>query len=810
MKPRCHLVLLALGAVSVSLTAQPVEIGPSLTLVGNPFLSQFPAGSANSSARTIRDLKVYAGHVWIANGDTSTGAPLDLYALRLADQAFVRMKQNFPQEMIREFREFDGRLYIASPDEAGSGKPNFTVIDGTTITTTDITAPSNWFLGAHNEDIYALNNGQTLLFPVATSLANTPANTLISTNGGASWRFATGVPTGGSGPYRFMAFNGVVYASQLAGTYNYSTATDFLYKYTPGGPADFAKVYSSPQAAGLPNTSPFAYNLLANPHAEFAGALYYLSSSRLWRITQMEPQIITTEIPLLSPYPAGARVQDLFVHNGALYALVNEVIGSGSSQQHRANIFKSADGFSWSHLYRFTTATNNAVTAFARTADAFYFGYGGSYNGAIPANAETGNLYRLAVESDGTTPGLPPAPALPPTTPPPYVLDDFDTTRNATFGASGSGTTATRIDYDTTDADLELRVNRTSNSGFTALAAANIPRTGAPITQLRDGTSLSVRVIGKAAASSANFTVRWAVSTDAWTSGSGTYRAFTSATVSATAATNTLLTLNLSANPSVSAAAANYLAGNGTYFQLVLDNGGFPTFAGALEFALDDVLIGTPTPAAPAAPTGFLALATPTDPTRAVLIWNPLTVATTGFLLERSTNSGPYTTVGTFSGLSTGTIDTGLTPGAATTYRLRTYAGGYSTAVTVDPIQPSTQAQWRQVYFGTATNTGTAAPTADPDGDGLANLLEYALNTHPLVANTAPSSSLTPSLPHSLQLTFLRARADLTYIVEASDTLAADSWTVIATNPGTVGQSVTVTDSAPASPRRFIRLRVVE
>lgn len=98
-------------------------------------------------------------------------------------------------------------------------------------------------------------------------------------------------------------------------------------------------------------------------------------------------------------------------------------------------------------------------------------------------------------------------------------------------------------------------------------------------------------------------------------------------------------------------------------------------------------------------------------------------------------------------------------------------------------------------------------PTADPDNDGLANLLEYALDTNP----TAPTAGVpVQSLSNDgkLQLTFLRARSELTYEVIASSDLT--TWSVIATNPGTVGQSVTVTDtvSLTSGGRRFLRLRV--
>ena len=42
---------------------------------------------------------------------------------------------------------------------------------------------------------------------------------------------------------------------------------------------------------------------------------------------------------------------------------------------------------------------------------------------------------------------------------------------------------------------------------------------------------------------------------------------------------------------------------------------------------------------------------------------------------------------------------------------------------------------WRQTYFGTPANTGSAANTADPDGDGITNLMEMAFGTNPIVGS---------------------------------------------------------------------------
>ena len=130
--------------------------------------------------------------------------------------------------------------------------------------------------------------------------------------------------------------------------------------------------------------------------------------------------------------------------------------------------------------------------------------------------------------------------------------------------------------------------------------------------------------------------------------------------------------------------------------------------------------------------------------------------------------------------------------------------------------EPPAYTTWADTTFAHLAGGAShpdAALTADPDADGLSNLLEYALNLDPLVTDTSglPVSAFSAQSSH-LTLTFQRARAELTYEVLASTTLAPDSWTVIATDPGTVGNEVTVEDSEAVSenPKRFLRLRVTE
>lgn len=203
---------------------------------------------------------------------------------------------------------------------------------------------------------------------------------------------------------------------------------------------------------------------------------------------------------------------------------------------------------------------------------------------------------------------------------------------------------------------------------------------------------------------------------------------------------------------------------------------------------------------------------------QAALAWSAPANAPAGttYVVYRATISGgPYSLVASSLTATTYTDNNsgaGLTPGANYFYVVAASYGGISTPVSTEAATSIYTAlqSWRQTYFGTAANAGSAANLADPDSDGLCNLIEYALGTSPVSAaskkNPVPGTS-----GNFLTLTFQRAQPDVSYIVEGSSDLV--SWAAIATDPGTVGQTVTVTDTVPissASPaRRFLRLRVV-
>jgi carboxypeptidase D len=149
----------------------------------------------------------------------------------------------------------------------------------------------------------------------------------------------------------------------------------------------------------------------------------------------------------------------------------------------------------------------------------------------------------------------------------------------------------------------------------------------------------------------------------------------------------------------------------------------------------------------------------------------------------------------------------------------------------INAVEPSTIEQWRALYFGVTNNVGPAADDADPDGDSIPNLLEYAFGLSPAVSDAL--SLLSPFVIQTNAVgrfgcSFLRNTnaTDLVFSVQAGRALSPQSWLNVAvysngvgwTGPGEVYEQpgpfnsarVTVFDPEPiaAGTNRFMRLRV--
>ncbi|MFO1486771.1 MAG: choice-of-anchor D domain-containing protein [Verrucomicrobiaceae bacterium] len=122
---------------------------------------------------------------------------------------------------------------------------------------------------------------------------------------------------------------------------------------------------------------------------------------------------------------------------------------------------------------------------------------------------------------------------------------------------------------------------------------------------------------------------------------------------------------------------------------------------------------------------------------------------------------------------------------------------------------------WRQQYFGTTSDTGDSADLADPEHDGICNLIEFATGTHPL--QSSPPSQTLVRTPGNLTFTYQRTLAALangvTFTVQHNATLSAGGWdgsgvveTILSDN-GTL-QVIEAQLPAPAGSTGFARLQI--
>lgn len=181
---------------------------------------------------------------------------------------------------------------------------------------------------------------------------------------------------------------------------------------------------------------------------------------------------------------------------------------------------------------------------------------------------------------------------------------------------------------------------------------------------------------------------------------------------------------------------------------------------------------------------------------------------------------------GTAQAVTANTIPSGLTveityngsptpPSAPGTYQVNAvindanYQGSASGLLV---ISPRNFTAWESDKFTSQQILGgISAADADPDGDGLKNLAEYALGSDPLGFTSQPAVSRTST---ALSITFQRPAhiGDVVYFAETSDSIQSwENLVLEVLNPGNDPETVkaTKTLTAPLPERQFIRLRFV-
>lgn len=224
----------------------------------------------------------------------------------------------------------------------------------------------------------------------------------------------------------------------------------------------------------------------------------------------------------------------------------------------------------------------------------------------------------------------------------------------------------------------------------------------------------------------------------------------------------------------------------------------------------------------------WLAVAATSDGSTLSLYGKDMTLAESSYTLlasaDISSSTNPSITTGTGDGADWDagvfSIARGLYDGGHTDRFFGFLDDIRFTDGTLDPSEflysvppPSPADAWRNTHFGTTANSGNAADLADPDGDGVTNLLERAFGGDPLLADhdLLPDRDETASFFSILYRKSLAA-TDLDFQVQESHDLSAD-WSpatgeseVVATEVGT--QLIRFTRAPGSDTSLFLRLAV--
>jgi hypothetical protein len=143
-------------------------------------------------------------------------------------------------------------------------------------------------------------------------------------------------------------------------------------------------------------------------------------------------------------------------------------------------------------------------------------------------------------------------------------------------------------------------------------------------------------------------------------------------------------------------------------------------------------------------------------------------VPSANIIVAGSGMSRTVTVIAAANQVGSTTITLGINDGTVTTNTR------FVVSVTGTPSQT-----WSQQYFGSILSTNNAADLADPDGDGMNNLLEYALSGDPLRASQTPRPLVSRSASQlALTLTRTLDRNDITITVQASNNVG--TWSNLA------------------------------
>ena len=157
-----------------------------------------------------------------------------------------------------------------------------------------------------------------------------------------------------------------------------------------------------------------------------------------------------------------------------------------------------------------------------------------------------------------------------------------------------------------------------------------------------------------------------------------------------------------------------------------------------LEATLNGTVLNVLAPeSADAPPAPVLGVAAAIATNQIKVSWTPVSWATGYRVRRKAAEETVWTRLGDCEAARTVLVDSGLPAGTRCDYLVTALnpQGVESAAIRLQAWTWTVLEDWRETWFGQIANSGQAADVADPDEDGLPNLVEYQLGRNPLVAD---------------------------------------------------------------------------
>lgn len=347
-----------------------------VTCIGNPYRRRYPDDTPSVFARTIWDMLLFDGQVYVGCGDLWNNlGPVDIYSFAPREEKFV-LEYTAPDEMVSKFYAFDDRLVVPGDDPQESWELGNIYIKERGEWRKVRTLPN----GLHCYRLAYLNGD---LF-AAISTEHMP-NLLVSRDWGRSW---APVVYGAVWMRALFEFDGKLRAFGPANLL-YTMENDVLF------PEEM-----TPKLQELTRRSPTTY-----PQWHYTGALAFgdaviISTSGLDTRLGNQPYPLLylpphqTQASVISIF-ANEKVMDVVARGDTLYALCTRRKRRGFENA----IYATTDVRSWWCVAAF--ATESFPRSFEETGGVFYVGIGcGGVPGGMLSNS-SGDILRVVPAGRG-------------------------------------------------------------------------------------------------------------------------------------------------------------------------------------------------------------------------------------------------------------------------------------------------------------------------------------------------------------------------------------------------------------------------